>query len=153
LRLIIVGSGPQEFHLKKVVSDHNLGQKILFAGFRRDVPDIMKAMDVFAFPSLREGFPVALLEAMASCLPVVVTPVGGITEIITDRINGLLVQPYNEESLAQSIITLYQKPDLRKNLAFKARETVVKNFNAVTMTRNLDSVYRSVLAESKKEAK
>jgi glycosyltransferase involved in cell wall biosynthesis len=153
LRLIIVGSGPQEFHLKKVVSDHNLGQNILFTGFRRDVPDIMKAMDVFAFPSLREGFPVALLEAMASCLPVVVTPVGGITEIITDRINGLLVQPCNEESLAQSIITLYQKPDLRKNLAFKARETVVKNFNAVTMTRNLDSVYRSVLAESKKEAK
>lgn len=153
LRFIIVGSGPQELPLKKVVSDYNLGQTVLFAGFRRDVPDIMKAMDVFAFPSLREGFPVALLEAMASCLPVVVTPVGGITEIITDGANGLLVQPCDEESLAQSIITLYQKPDLRENLALKARETVVENFNAVTMTRNLDAVYRSVLAESKKGGK
>jgi glycosyltransferase involved in cell wall biosynthesis len=153
LRLIIVGSGPLELHLKKVVSDQDLDRSVLFAGFRRDVPDILKAMDVFAFPSLREGFPVALLEAMASCLPVVATPVGGIAEIIADGINGLLVQPRDDNSLAKAIITLYQNPALREALGLKARETVIEKFNAVTMVKNLDSVYRSVLAESKKETK
>jgi glycosyltransferase involved in cell wall biosynthesis len=150
LRLIIVGSGPLELHLKKAVSDQGLERNVLFAGFRRDVPDILKAMDVFAFPSLREGFPVALLEAMASRLPVVATPVGGIAEIITDGINGLFVEPRNENGLAKAIITLYQNPVLREDLGLKARETVAGKFNALTMVENLDSVYRVVLAESKK---
>ncbi len=152
LRLIIVGSGPLELHLRKAVADQELGRTVIFTGFRRDVPDILKAMDVFAFPSLREGFPVALLEAMASRLPVVVPPVGGVTEIIQDGINGLLVQPRDEIGLAKSIIDLYQNQILREELGDKARETVVEKFSALTMVKNLDSVYRSVLTESKKEA-
>ena len=145
LRALVVGSGSCEDSLKKTVSNLGLDRHVFFMGPRRDVPEILRALDVFALPSLREGLPLALLEAMASSLPVIVTPVGGIPEIVTNELNGLIVPPRDERSLAESIIALFHDNELRKKLGQTAMTTIQEKFSAQNMVSHLEHVYGSLL--------
>lgn len=145
IKLLLAGSGPLESELKNIVFTKGLNEYVEFLGARRDIPDILKAMDIFVFPSLWEGLPMVLLEAMASSLPVVATSVGGITEIVRNGINGVIVPPRNESVLVQIIIELSKDKAKRKLLGESGRKTVEDKFTASLMVKNLESVYESSL--------
>lgn len=145
IKLLVIGPGALETSLKKEAASLGLGESVLFLGSRRDIPDLLAALDVFVMPSLWEGLPIALLEAMSFSLPVVVSEVGGVAEIVVNGKNGFLVPPRDGAALFRTISGLYNRRDLRTVLGENARKTVAEKFNAVTMTRRLEAVYRAVV--------
>ena len=100
-----------------------LAGRVHFLGQRRDIPDLLSALDIFVLPSHSEGVSLALLEAMAAGLPVIATAVGGLPEVVTDGENGLLIPPKDPEALAQALARLLADPALAKKLGENARRT------------------------------
>lgn len=142
-KLVIVGTGPERGELEKLVKKLELENKVKFLGFRKDVPDILQASDLFVLPSIREAFGLAVLEAMASKVPVIASAVGGIKEILTPE-SGLLVEAKQVDKLVEAIKKLKSDPKLRSDLAGKAYERVEKEFSAEAMTQATEVVYKKV---------
>lgn len=113
-QLLIVGGGKDEVMLKKMAND--LGVNVIFLGNRKDVPEILSVMDVFVLSSLYEGLPVSLLEAMACALPVVVTRVGGIPEVVINGKTGFIVEPGNVNQFSSKLKELLT--DKQKRIDF-----------------------------------
>ncbi len=122
--IVIVGNGPLFEELKGIVEFEKM-KGIKFTGARSDIENIMPAADVFVLPSLSEGRPTVLLEAMASGKPVVATNVGGIPEIVNKEI-GILVNPEDPVGLAEAINKILQDKDLKEKMGKAAREHVMK---------------------------
>ena len=121
--------------------------RVIFTGFRKDAAQVMSAFDVFVLPSLVEGLPVALLEAMALGKPPVATCVGGVSEVITDGVDGLMVAPRDHDALAQQVITLLKDPELRKTMSAKTPVKIQQKFTAQSMVRSVEEVYTEVLGQ------
>lgn len=118
---IVIGRiGPDYGKIKQAVVQNRLEANFFLLTGLAEAAHYLKAADLFVLPSLKEGFPYALLEAQLSGLPIVATKVGGIPEIITDRENGLLVPPARPESLARGIEELLSGPELAQKLGQKA---------------------------------
>lgn len=148
--LILAGDGELRESLLALADRLNVGDHVYFLGFRRDIPDILKALDVFVLPSLREGLPLVLLEAMASGLPVVVSAVGGIPEVVGDGDFGLLVDPHNSESLAVAMVRMAQRPaEELRDLGMKARQRALIDFSAERMIRDYERVYTEAFMDWK----
>ncbi|MBC7119211.1 MAG: glycosyltransferase family 4 protein, partial [Methanobacteriaceae archaeon] len=113
-KLVIVGGGPLLKKLKDITKKENI-KDVLFTGPRTDINNIMAAADIIVLPSISEGFPIVLLEAMAMGKPVVATKVGGIPEIVDEKV-GILVEPKNPRRLADAIEKLLSDEKLRKKL-------------------------------------
>jgi glycosyltransferase involved in cell wall biosynthesis len=145
VRFLLVGDGPLRSELEEKVAQFNLTGKIVFAGRRKDIPDLLSILDIFVLPSSKEGLPMALLEAMAAHLPVVATPVGAISKVITHGDTGLLVQPANPNELADAILTLLENRQLADTIATNAQRKVHAAFSAKTMTSNYLDLYKRLL--------
>jgi len=127
-RLVIAGDGAKRGSLEAKAT-HLLGAgRVLFTGFRRDVTPLLAASDLFVLPSLLEGMPHSLLEAMAAGLPVVATSVCGIPEVVEHGRNGLLVPPRDAVALASAICRILGEPELADRLAKEARATIEQKF-------------------------
>lgn len=146
--LLIVGSGREEGRLREMVSRCGLEDCVQFLGMRRDVPEIHRVMDVFVLPSLWEGLPIALLEAMASGLPVVATPVGGIPEVIQNGKNGLLVPKEDPVALAEALLKIRQSPLWAEELGREGRETVRERYSHRRVAEHVMEIYRESLREN-----
>ncbi|KUK71936.1 glycosyltransferase [Methanobacterium sp. 42_16] len=120
VELLIVGDGPLRPELEKKVEDDKISD-VVFTGARRDVEDIMPSASVFVLPSISEGFPITILEAMASGLPVVATSVGGIGEVMNDMV-GSMVKPAEPLKLARALDEILQNEELRQEKGVAARE-------------------------------
>ena len=107
-----------------MAADLGLAGRVHFLGQRDDIPDLLAALDIFVLPSHSEGVSLALLEAMAAGLPVIATAVGGLPEVVTDGVNGLLIPPQDPEALAQALARLLDDPALAKKLGENARQHV-----------------------------
>jgi glycosyltransferase involved in cell wall biosynthesis len=129
--LVVVGSGELEKHLKKLADDLKIGPKIRFCGrvMYGEVPSYMAAADVFVLPSLVEGMPRVILEAMAMELPVVATKVGGNPELVYQGETGLLVEPGNPKQLAEALLYVLEHTEDIQQWGKKARALVEKNFS------------------------
>jgi glycosyltransferase involved in cell wall biosynthesis len=140
-RVVIVGEGRERTRLQRLVGELGVSDHIFFLGERLDVPNLLRQFDIFVFPSLREGMPNALLEAMAIGLPVVASAVGGILEVVSDGVNGLLVPPASPMSLADATVRLWCDVGLRKDLGAAARQHIAEKFGdveqEVTTTENV----------------
>ncbi len=128
------------------VRELGIADRFRFLGFRQDVPSVLQAVDIVCLPSLAEGFPLAVLEAMASAKAVVATPVGGVTEAIVGEENGLLVPPDDPDALTQALRRLIESSELRARLARAARERVQKQFSVGGFAATIQSVYDTLLA-------
>lgn len=148
--LIIVGDGELRESLAALADTLKISGQVHFLGFRRDVPDILKSLDVFILPSLREGLPLVLLEAMASGLPVVAADVGGIPEVVGDNDFGLLVDPHAPDRLAEAMIRMAEIPaeELRE-LGMKARQRALVDFAADRMIQDYERVYTETFMDWK----
>ena len=145
LTLLLVGDGRLTEVLRAQAQELGVADLVHFLGTRRDLPQLYRAMDVFVLPSLWEGLPLVLLKAMAAGLPVVATQVSGSREVIIDGENGCLVPPGQPEPLAQAILKLYQRPDLRLAWGQQARGTIAQKYSQQAMLRQLEALYQSLV--------
>ena len=145
-RLLIVGEGPQKENLEKLVTKLNINDRVTFSGKAAtdEVPVYLKNSDIFVLPSLQEGFPNVLLEAMASGLPVVATDVNGINEIIEDCKNGFLVESKNSKEIAEKILLLLEDDDLRKRIS-KQNMKKASKYSWQQTVQMLENVYDNTL--------
>lgn len=143
----IVGDGPSKDYLVQLSRKLGLQENVVFTGrvLWPQTYDLLKNVaDICVSPSLSENFPYFLLECMAARKPVVSTAVGGVSEAITDKVNGLLVPPRDPVSLANSIESLLNNPILSKELGLAGRKKVEDKFDMPILVRNLFKVYERV---------
>jgi L-malate glycosyltransferase len=126
--LLLAGDGPLRNTLELMVSDLGLSGRVRFLGVRRDVPDLLRASDVFTLTSVSEAASLTLLEAMASSLPVVVTDVGGNPEIVRQGVDGFLVPRGDSAAAGQAFNKLLSKPDLAQRMGESARDRVLDRY-------------------------
>lgn len=128
-------------YLRKKVEIKNMQDKILFTGVHTDIPEILSITDVFVLPSLWEGLPVALLEAMAAGVPVIATSVGSNPEVVVDGMNGFLIPPRNPQTLAQRIKELLGDPEKAKRIGAKGQRIIRKFFSIDRMVHEYEQLY------------
>jgi glycosyltransferase involved in cell wall biosynthesis len=145
-QLVIVGDGPESPALRQQARREGLNGAVIFCGQQSDVRPFYALATVFALPSLSEGSPNALLEAMAAGIPSVATNVGGVPEIAADRQTAWLVPPQNPPALAAAIEDVLKNPDAAAAVARRAVEHVLRNFSPESQTLALRRVYESVVS-------
>ncbi len=141
IRLVILGEGPQRDDLQKYIDDKSLCDRVILPGYRPYAYEYTRMFDTFVLPSLSEGLPISLLEAMQARTPVIAARVGGIPEVIKDRINGILVNPMDMKSLIDAISYIYQNKDGALALGEAAEKTVLEEYSITRMTREYSQVY------------
>ena len=131
LHLTIVGDGADRVMLENLAKKIGLTEAVTFAGYlsQQEVSKCMEAADIFVLPSFAEGVPVVLMEAMASCMPVVATRVGGVEELVVSGETGLLVAPGDVKSLAEAIAALFEDPERCALMGGAGRARVVSEFD------------------------
>jgi sugar transferase (PEP-CTERM/EpsH1 system associated) len=147
-QLVVVGDGPCRAELEQVGRRLGLDGRVLMLGERQDVARILRALDVFALPSLGEGISNALLEAMASGLPVIATRVGGNPELVDDGVTGTLVSPRSAEALAAAFDRYLSDPALIRKHGEAGRQRALRDFSLDRMFGAYDSLYSRLLARA-----
>jgi N-acetyl-alpha-D-glucosaminyl L-malate synthase BshA len=144
-KLLLVGKGPEQDRLKKLVEQLHLEDYVKFMGPipNEKIPWIYAAADILVLPSLSEGFPVTILEAMASGLPIIATRVGGLPEVIEEEYNGFLVEPENPKQIAEKISLLLQNDKLRENIS-KNNRRKAKGYSWQSIVQQLEDIYRKI---------
>lgn len=137
---VVIGGGPEKEKLELQIKESEMKNKIFLAGKLPDARKYLAAFDIFILPSVKEGFPWTLLEAMAAKLPVVVTNVGAVPEIIEDGKNGFVIEPGKPEPLAQKIKELMGNEHLRHELGIQAHQTVVLKFDLNKMVEKVEKL-------------
>lgn len=127
--LLLVGDGPEKSRLKMHIQNYRSKNNIFFLGVRRDVPDILKGSDCFVLPTAFEGMSNALLEAMATGLPVITTDIPENRELIEDKHNGILVPIQNSKALEEALLFLHDHPEERKRLGNNAQTFIQQSFS------------------------
>ena len=145
-KLMLVGDGEEREELESLVEEFGLKERVKFVGRvqNEEIPQYMAASDVLVLPSLSEGFPVTILEAMASGLSIVATKVGGLPEIVKDGENGFLVEPNNYGQIAEKVILLLEDEELRYKISKNNKERT-KRYSWGHAVDKLEEIYQSFL--------
>ena len=141
VQLILVGTGPLERELREKFGDNS---NIHFLGWRNDIPQILKASDIFILPSLKEAFGLVLLEAMASGVITIATDNGGTIDIIEHGHSGYLIPPSNIDKIVQTIFTILQNPDQKRDIEKTALKRVQENFTVERMVEKIIKIYNLI---------
>jgi glycosyltransferase involved in cell wall biosynthesis len=147
-RFLIVGDGPLRTALEVQAHELGLSGVLTFTGMRKDIPDVLAALDVLVFSSLWEGLPVALLEGMAAAKPVVATNVGGIPDVVLPDKTALLVRPSDADALAQACLKLVTDDKLRHTMGHLGLERVRAHYSMHVMVDRTASLYTKLLQET-----
>lgn len=139
------GEERYEQKIRTLCSVLGLDGEVTFTGFRRDIPDVMAAFDIFVFPSHAESFGVVLIEAMAMERPVVSTNCDGVLDIVVDETTGLYVDPRNAKQLAAAIGRLIRHPQLRESMGKAGRRRVEELFDQKLQMDRVEEIYRELL--------
>jgi glycosyltransferase involved in cell wall biosynthesis len=142
--LVLAGDGPERERLEEETRTLGIQDAVCFLGVYQDIPALLASIDILAMPSLSEGMPMALLEAMAASKAVVASPVGAIPRLIQDQVNGILVPPGESKKLAGAFRGLFGSRELRSFLGSNARQTIESHFSAASMAKQYADVYRDV---------
>ncbi len=146
LCVLFVGDGNYRQELQRQAADCALEGVIRFLGFRSDIPSLLTASDLFVLPSYSEGLPVSVLEAMAAGVPVIVTDVGGLKEVVRDGENALLVPPRSSSELTDKIAYCMGKGLALESMTARAREDVVRSFGLDAMLTSYRNLYSRLLS-------
>jgi glycosyltransferase involved in cell wall biosynthesis len=145
--LVVIGDGPQRREFEDRAKDLRLADRVIFTGERRDIAAALAAMDVFCLPSLAEGLPNVLLEAMSMALPIVTTAVGGIPDLIHDGDAGLLVAPGDAQALATAIARVAADHAAARAMGGRARALIVATRSIQSAARAWEALYVQVAGE------
>jgi glycosyltransferase involved in cell wall biosynthesis len=154
IRYIVVGGVPRgggryEEQVKAFLRQEGLESSFVFLGYRQDVPEIIAACDLLCQPSYSDTFPLTVLEAMASGLPVIGTSVGEVPSVIDEGITGFIIEPGDPESLADRIKKLGDDPDLRKSMGIEGKTKVKKEYEIGIHAGRVAEFYNKVLARDR----
>ncbi len=147
VKVLVAGEGPLEQELKEYVHQMQLEENVIFLGRYEDILSVFNTIDVLVLPSLYEGQPVVILEAMMCEKPVVATSVGGIPELIENEKTGILVPPKNIEALSSSIIKILNEKEYAKYLAFNAKKRFLEYFTPERYVQRMECLYNKLLEE------
>jgi len=136
----IIGDGPQKSLIESLIKKYKISEKFLFLGARPEAHKYLKAFDVFTQPSVKEGLPYTILQAMAASVPIVASDVGGIPEMITDNFNGFLIKPHDAETLAEKILQILENQELAQIFSQNSLERI-KEFSLERMVQQTQEQY------------
>jgi len=144
LKFLIIGDGPLQKALEEKSKELGIKKDIIFMGQRKDIPELLTAMDIFVLPSIKEGLPVALLEAMAAKRPIVATRVGAIPRVIESKDIGILVEPKDISGLRDALASLINDPEKMKLLARGGFNRVSMDFSSDEMCKHYLELYNEI---------
>jgi glycosyltransferase involved in cell wall biosynthesis len=144
-RYLVAGDGDHRNALENMTKQLRISKHVIFAGYREDIHDLMSISDVFVLPTLREALPTVLAEAMSAGLPIIASAVGGVPEMVTDQINGILVPPRDTEKLADACIRLLSSKADARRMGEQGRTIAAEKFDIQKQARKLGLVYRQLL--------
>jgi len=144
---VIAGGGDLEDYLRDLAEEAGVAERVHVLGPRKDVPALMHAIDVFAMPSIWEGFGLVLLEAMAAGRPIVASRVATIPEVVVDSETGLLVPAGDPQALADALAELADQPALAHQFGGAGRERLRRHFSIDKMVGDTELLYRELLEE------
>lgn len=145
VKVLIAGSGQEEESLKTLAKRLRISEKITFLGYVNDPLSVINQMDIFVLPSVWEGFPYVLLEAMLLKKPIVATNIFGVNEIIEHEKSGLLVEPRNTVSIANAIIRILSEKHYADRMGNAGHRRVLKHFTIEKTVNKIESIYHSLL--------
>lgn len=143
IHLFIIGEGEQRRELEATIKKLDLEHVVTLLGFNTDARLAIAGMDIFVLPSLKEGLPYAVMEAMAAGLPVVASNVGGMPDLISQNETGVLVPPKNPKALAEAITSLAQNPEQRRAFGKRGADTVETKFSLRAMLEKTRQLYET----------
>jgi len=143
--LVLVGDGLEKAAMQKLVSSLGIQDKVYFLGNRTDIPSLLSIFDIFVFPSIREGLPYALIEALAAGVPIVATNVIGNNELIKDGMNGVLCKPKSGEAIFEAIKKILDNKALCDQFKKNGLKYVHENFQLKKMIYRTEQVYINLL--------
>jgi glycosyltransferase involved in cell wall biosynthesis len=139
---LVVGKGELKDQLIQKINNNNIQEYYRMAGYQEDLPEILSLIDIFVLSSISEGFPFVVLEAMAAKKPVIATNVGGVPEIITNNVNGILVEPMDPDGLSRAMIVLAKDSKKRISIAENGYKKITDNFSLEKMISATQEIYR-----------
>lgn len=141
IKLLLVGEGSEKKSLTKLVNDLKLEEQILFVGKTNETKKYLQALDVFVLPSLQEGLSIAIIEAMAAGVPVIASNVNGIPEVVTNNLDGILIDPQDEYKIAKAVEKLINNKTFRDSLVENAYEKVKVKFDIKNIVNEFQDLY------------
>jgi len=151
IKILIVGEGPYLRAIQALVQELKLENSACFMGNLEDITYALAVIDVFVLPAIwREGFGLAIIEAMAVRIPVVVTNIWSLNELVQDRVNGLLVEPKNVDDLKEAVHELLTDQHLYETVSARGSDMVTREFSISKMAERVDHLYGRVLAASRR---
>lgn len=148
IKLNIFGNGHLEEELKDYCNKNDISSVVIFHGFKENIYDYMAVLDVLVIPSLHEGLPYTLLEAMYLKIPIIASEVGGLKEVLEDNVNAILVPPADERKIADAIEYLYQNPVIMERIIQNAYKRVFEEFLIDKMAAEYLDIYQKYFAFS-----
>jgi glycosyltransferase involved in cell wall biosynthesis len=145
--VFFVGDGELRSEIERKLKTHGLEHRVRIMGWRTDVPRVLSALDIFVLPSLWEGMPLALLEAMAASLPVIASNVSGNRDLIDHGVDGLLFAPDDEEQLASSLIRLSMNSGERAEMGRRARLKIERSHELARRVERVSAMYVELLTD------
>ncbi len=142
-KFLIIGQGDEKEKIKNLIAEYNLENNFILAGQIDQAAKLLKAFDIYACSSVKEGLPYSILEAMSAGLPIVSTDVGGIPEMIKHEKTGLLAKPADAENLAEKIKFLINNKSLQAELGENAKQNAGQNFGLKKMIEETKKIYQS----------
>lgn len=139
--LLIAGDGEERCALENLALELGISANVRFLGSIRNVREFLSILDLFTHPSLFEGLGISVIEAMSMELPIVATKVDGLAELVSDGVEGILVEPDNPKVLAEAIDRILMDPELGKELGRRARERAINQFSLQTMINRYEEFY------------
>lgn len=147
IKYLVVGEGRQKEALQRQAENLGISDKVIFCSFRDDIREILSALDILVLPSVLEGQPVILLEAMATGKAVVASDIEGVNETVLDNQSGLLVRPKDPSLLAEAIVGLSRDKDKRDQMGKRARKIVEERFDIKEKIKQHEMLYQSILTK------
>lgn len=144
-KVVIIGEGPQEGNIKSAIKTLGLEDRVYMLGHREDVARILPSLDIFVLPSIMEAIGGSAIEASACELPVVVSRIGGLPEVVLDGESGYIFEPDCVDSLVEKLLLLIESKERREAFGRRGREFVLESFNIERMIRESEEQYEQIL--------
>ena len=147
-KLLVIGDGPDRKFIDSLIKTSGIKNSVILPGMKRNIPDWLRIMDIYVQPSIFENIPNAILEAMATGLPVVATDVGGVKEVLKEGQTGILVPLGNTKSMTNAIGSLVNDLELRKKMGVQGRSLACTKYSIEKMVSEYENTYKGLLSLS-----
>lgn len=148
VKLVLIGDGDIEYY-RKIAVECNVSDRVIFTGFRKDIHELVQAMDIFWLPSRSEGIPNTMLEAMSAHKPVVVFDIAGVAEVVKNGQNGIVVPFEDVKMFYESTASLIENKEEMKRLGEAAYSTVMNEYSMDKMCRDTESLLKELISDNK----